>query len=625
MANPWPPAFPHSDSFISTIEQFNDFYNSGDDTAAGDIFFKETLMAQNNAAPAYNTGSAPLPEDGFVLTRDRHQLLVEFLSKLLEFHSKNEYAAFHGQMTAYNPFFFLDRFIPPPVNGQIWNDYRNQLESVFLKQSRDFSSLYPSVTIANTGFSLAPVKTDIHRFLNPLTFLEQTASLASPGLYKAFYDQHYRFLEGSIQPLSKNALSLFVEGSKIPKAVIPNTPEDIALLYRKAIHNQIDVNHGIPTPAEVSSTGVSLLPRALTALNNSLTPGYHETTRAAESAPAPWRLNSALPPRRRDPGESADPYHNMEKSFHASFVQNPFMPGIQVPPFIVRHDNSLDVMSGYRYSYSKDSGHTVVLTRETPSGEKALPVSASLYTGIINNSTRTAGQPELTAEGKEKCLAMSNLDKDSLRNNTAANFWHNYRILCREEATNSREAMRIAKSIVNEMSAEERIKFKSVVETYEKASRPAGKPSAKPLETYNDRILKFYEDHVKDLPIQNTSVSDVKAFPSVVRNTVVHTKNGDPLSPLTRLKIGDPVRLTITEPGLFTGKKIPITKELVLVAHSDDVNKVVLLDRDKLSKYTFTKDEFVKTVQNIEKQRDKLDRREQKKYKSLRKAETIGY
>jgi hypothetical protein len=171
----------------------------------------------------------------------------------------------------------------------------------------------------------------------------------------------------------------------------------------------------------------------------------------------------------------------------------------------------------------------------------------------------------------------------------------------------------------------ERLKFKSIVRSYEKATRPAGMPFAKPLETYIDRILKFYEENVKDLPIENKAVSDQTTLPSIVRNTAVHDKSGCPLSPVTRLKIGDPIRLTITERDPFSNKKIPITKELILTSYSDDVNKVVLIDKDKLSKYTFAKDKFVNTVRDIEKQQNKIEKAERKKNKPLRKAETIGY
>jgi hypothetical protein len=218
---------------------------------------------------------------------------------------------------------------------------------------------------------------------------------------------------------------------------------------------------------------------------------------------------------------------------------------------------------------------------------------------------------------------MMEKDADERRPNTAVNFWHNYKILCREQASNPQEAIDVARSIVRQMPPQEQGKLRRSIKAYEKATKPLVsnlllKAFVKPRETYNQRILAFYEENVRDLPIKNQSPHGHKAL-SVIRHGVdtVDTPGKD-IDPALKLKIGDTVKLSFQCRTLFgeSRKRLPITAFTVISA-STDLNKIVLLDKTGRTKYTLTRDDFIAKMQKLER---KLGRKQQRedRYESMR-------
>jgi hypothetical protein len=169
----------------------------------------------------------------------------------------------------------------------------------------------------------------------------------------------------------------------------------------------------------------------------------------------------------------------------------------------------------------------------------------------------------------------------------------------------------------------EQAKLRRSIKAYEKATKPLVsnlllKAFVKPRETYNQRILAFYEENVWDLPIKNQSPHGHKAL-SVIRHgaDTVDTP-GKGIDPVLKLKIGDTVKLSLHCKTLFgeSRKRLSITM-LTVVSASSDLNKIVLLDKTGRTKYTLTRDDFIAEMQKLER---KLDRRQQKedRYESMR-------
>jgi hypothetical protein len=123
---------------------------------------------------------------------------------------------------------------------------------------------------------------------------------------------------------------------------------------------------------------------------------------------------------------------------------------------------------------------------------------------------------------------------------------------------------------------------------------------------------------VRDLPIKNTTVNDGKALAAIRHGITSIDVPGQPVDPSLRLKIGDTVKLSLDCKTLFgeSRRQLPITS-FTVVSASDDLNKIVLLDKKGNSKYTLAKDAFAEKMRKLERKLEKRQRK-QDKYESIR-------
>jgi hypothetical protein len=100
-----------------------------------------------------------------------------------------------------------------------------------------------------------------------------------------------------------------------------------------------------------------------------------------------------------------------------------------------------------------------MLTKRQAGGpEERVAVSNTLYTEMIANAKRTVNREEPQRETVARFETMMEKDADERRPNTTANFWHNYKILCRQQASNPQEAMEVARAIIRQMPRREQVK-----------------------------------------------------------------------------------------------------------------------------------------------------------------------
>jgi hypothetical protein len=173
------------------------------------------------------------------------------------------------------------------------------------------------------------------------------------------------------------------------------------------------------------------------------------------------------------------------------------------------------------------------------------------------------------------------------------------------------------------MSKEEPTKFRHSITAYEKATKPLVsnpllKAIVKPVETYNQRILNYYEENVRDLPIKNRSPYGHGALASMRHGGEAVNTPGMSVDPSLNLKIGDTVKLSLHCRMLFgeSRKRLPVTG-FTVVSASADLNKIVLLDKTGRTKYTLAKDEFIAKMQKLERKLDRKQRRKDR-YESMR-------
>jgi hypothetical protein len=321
--------------------------------------------------------------------------------------------------------------------------------------------------------------------------------------------------------------------------------------------------------------------------------------------------------------ENNDKNPTKTEEMQRKFAQFPYVPGVTVPPFALEDDGKLTPYSGFTFDKMGEDGKSVILTKwQIGQLKEWVTISNTLYGEMIDNARRAANREEPQRETITRFEAMMEKDVDERRPNTAADFWHNYKILCREQASNPQEAMEVARAIIRQMPRREQVKLRQSIKAYEAATKPLVsnpllKAFVKPRETYNQRILAFYEENVRDLPIRNRSPYNHEAFPIRHGRDTVDTP-GKPVDPALKLKIGDTVKLSLQCRTLFgeSRKRLPVTA-FTVVSASSDFNKIVLLDKTGRTKYTLTRDEFIGKMQKLERKLDRQQRREDR-YESMR-------
>jgi hypothetical protein len=306
------------------------------------------------------------------------------------------------------------------------------------------------------------------------------------------------------------------------------------------------------------------------------------------------------------------------------FYQNPFVAGTVVPDFYLQEADGFKACSDFCFLRMNDDKKSLVLSRKSLEGKEAtVTISSRLYQAMIKNAGTRLKKPATTPEVLRRCNQMAAKDAEETRPNRAVNFWHNYKVLCRQQASNPRNAMEVAKAIVRQMPIAEQKKLKRAMKTWEKKTKklvanPLLRPFVKPQETYNQRILNYYEENVKELPINNAGVHGKDALGVIRRGVASKDVPGQAIDPTLRLKIGETVKLALDCKTLFgeRRKRLPISSYTV-VAASEDLNKIVLLDKTGNSKYTLARDAFCEKMQKLEKKLEKR-RHKQDKHESLR-------
>lgn len=354
---------------------------------------------------------------------------------------------------------------------------------------------------------------------------------------------------------------------------------------------------------------------------------------------------------------SSAPKPKNAKELHQFFINNPYTSGTPVPTIAMRNEQTghSTFIEGYEFARFEDigkpnpafrdkngkqikpDGQTVVLTKpafkeviDEETGEKKLvpddknrkfiKISRDLYDQVLKNSEIIAKRSPKTKQEWDKMVAdyeeAANLDERKQRDNTASNFWHNYKAGVMTIANNKQEAMAFAKRLVNEMIPSEREKFAIMVRKYEKLRGPDGKHLS-----YDQRILDFYDN--MGLKITNNSIwrdhvdDKYNTLDAIKQNTEVFDKEGQTLDKSCRMKIGDTIKMSVTVDSALSNKKIKLPiQEYRLVAHSKDNNSVALISADGKQKIIKNREDFIKEVQKVEK---KLMKKQQKqdRYESI--------
>jgi hypothetical protein len=561
-------------------------------TKAAYYFFKEGHTMEDRMVK---------DEDG--LSQREHLALVEFLSVCGNRFDAPKFDAFYNSITALRDFKFLKDYVPRQ-GEENWLDYHEFLNDRYKMELHRYHQRFPDLPYPELSSRPSLKKNGERVPHTPSDFLEAAVKVSTVEEYREVCGKFPSFDKGTVKAVSPRKIALFHESAALPLLLADNTPENWAKLYTKANDNGIAVNSLIPGPDDVKNLGIGIIRAA----------AEHWKNARSEQ----WQLEEY----RRTCAQ--DRHSSDQAALLKAFCDHPYTAGTAVPPFILQDESGVTTYTGFSFKSTDDNDQSLTLARKSPEGnEETVTISSRLYKTMIDNAGITLKKPETTPEVLRLYDRMIARDAEETRSNTAANFWHNYRILCRQQASNPQEAMEVAKAIVGQMSGREQEKLKRNIKAYEAATRklvnnPLLRPFVKPQETYNQRILNYYEENVKDLPIKDTTVNGGNALVSIRHGVTSIDTPGQKIDPALHVKIGDTVKLSLDCKTLFgeSRKRLPVTG-FTVVSASDDLNKIVLLDKTGNSKYTLTKDAFTEKMRKLERKLEKHQRK-QDKYESIR-------
>jgi len=516
------------------------------------------------------------------LNQGQQKILIEYCEKIQSIGDFYWVNRTHNEFMTIPQFAFLKDHIPP-VKQEGWENFLRTINNIKHREAEDYRKKY--------GSSEEPAYRHIKEAdgkgqnLTPHQFIKTALGCKSSEEYERLYAANIgNFNKASIRPLTPELIGLYNEGADVPATYLPNTPENLAWLYKFADKGLCDVHSSIPTPQDIRVNGLEYLREIDRRMENNKHTEFH----------------------RQDIGVSRQQETEKEKEEREeekiqAFAARAFIAGTVVPTFVMKVEGKFKDFSGFHFEREKDMG-TVVLSK----GEKKILIDTSFYNSIIENTKILANAPAVTPEVIAKYEKAAELDREKLRPNTASDFWHNYRVMCRQSANNPSDAMKIAKEILSKMPPYEQMHFKREIKEY---NRLTGSKDA-----YNERLVNFYNENVKDLPVKHSIFS--KEAPRLVSDNYLDVikKPGEPIDKNSSIKIGESVKMSFDFQDIATGKtrKLP-PKDYVVTASSEDKNKVVLVDKDSLSKYVIPRDEFLQMTKKQEKEVKKEQEKESKK------------
>ena len=322
-----------------------------------------------------------------------------------------------------------------------WKMYQEELRQAHRRELRSYAGRFPDEPCHEFA-SLPHLLEEGDRVTRtPLEFLASCRDIEDTQGYREVYGNEAPFPLGAVRAVSPQRIALFHEGAALPLALLDNTPENWAILYTQANDSGINVNGIIPAPEEIENLGTGILHASEERLRNAMSKEWQQDE---------FRKDCALA--RSMTGQADGAYLTRAEKTQREFVQFPYIPGAEVPPFALEDEGKLTAYSGFVFDKISEDGKSVMLAkRQAGEPEERVALSNRLYAEMIDNAKRAANREEPQRETVTSFEKMMEEDADERRPNRAANFWHNYKILCRQQASNPQEAMEVARSIVRQM------------------------------------------------------------------------------------------------------------------------------------------------------------------------------
>lgn len=273
----------------------------------------------------------------------------------------------------------------------------------------------------------------------------------------------------------------------------------------------------------------------------------------------------------------------------------------KVPEFAIITQHGLEnITDMIIYSY-EESSNSYLLKSEN--GKNNVRVTENTLKVLTSDDyakkSETYTQDTKTAD---KMIDIQYNDYFQPRDNRANNFRHNLAVFCRKEANSPLDALKVANSLISQMSKEEKQKTKELLNLLRKDGQ-----------SVNEVLIETYHEAVKDIPLNEDYIKHNRYEKMIARPMydTLSTK-GEKIDRDFNLKIGDSVDVTFKvnkNPGSkFSLQKESIYQNCTIISASKEGNLVTLMDGNK-SFYDVPRDTFLKEYAQKQKNEHKFEKK----------------
>ncbi|MBQ8678980.1 MAG: hypothetical protein IJ530_04370 [Treponema sp.] len=554
---------------------------------------------------------------------------LQFLSELEQCKTQEEIDRLKEKFFSIGEYAFLMGLLPEQGSEEFFS-YKIRLTHEIDSQKADFKFIF--------GEDFKPVP-GLGKAENPKNtiedFLKQAKNCKDCDEYEKLYQEQFDFKQAVIRQLNRETTALFLDADSLPSVTVLNSPENNAALTRQAVLAGCNP-FSIPTPQEVRENGMDYLMEEIERIESSYNGEVPCQESDAENAMGEGdfpeedfyfsegmtSVDEDVPDIPSEADYLEGGYHPPQEEkprtlqeAHQFFIDHAYECGTPVPTLGLRNYQTghITLVQGYEFARTEDAGQTVVLSKMNKENERVFfRISNSFYREAMNNSLIIAKAPNLTKEVTQRYYEATELDEEIQRDNTAENFWHNYKAGVMSECNNKQEAMQFAQNLVRRMSEEERQKFFAVAKKYESIKDENGK-----YLSYDKRILDYYDEATRGMKIKSTSIfrdyknPNLNVLDAIKRNTEVFDREGTLIDRSLNMRIGDSIklRLTIDSPTDRRSIRLPPT-DFKVVSYSKDNNSIALISEDGKQKYIKPLDDFITMAQKLEKKQERKQRKE---------------
>ena len=235
-------------------------------------------------------------------------------------------------------------------------------------------------------------------------------------------------------------------------------------------------------------------------------------------------------------------------------------------------------------------------------GDSTISVSSQTFKEITAPERFEKSYAKDTPE-YEKLLETQYKDYFTQRENTAANFRHNFAVYCRKESNSPVDAVLISRELFDRMNKEEQKKTRLLMQQLKKDD-----------ETMTECLMRFYFEAVKEVPLNENYIKQNRPDSVIARpfyDTI--TTKGALIDNDLSIKIGDRVEnLSFNVDNPFSKGKERVNEPLTIVSSSKEGNMIVMMNKDK-SYYQIPRDEFLNQYMKSNEHQKKAEMKVQKR------------